>query len=111
MSYRTLGLALAFVTAMPALAQAPQPAAPQVTPPAQQPAPVARSAAAGGSAVSAPDPEAAARLFRELDRNGDGYLTADELWSARGQEGNWAAVDRNRDGRISPSEFTVIRKP
>lgn len=56
------------------------------------------------------DPQAARRLFRELDRNGDSYLTPDELWSERGREGNWAAVDRNRDGRISTDEFTVLRR-
>jgi hypothetical protein len=55
-----------------------------------------------------PDPEAARRLFGELDRNGDGYLSDEELWSGRGRGENWAASDRNRDGRISPEEFTVL---
>jgi len=68
------------------------------------------SAAAGGSAVTTEDPEAAQRLFRELDKNGDGYLSGDELWSPPGQQANWAAIDRNRDGRISPDEFTVLRR-
>jgi hypothetical protein len=68
-----------------------------------------RSAAAGGSAIPTEDPAAARRLFRELDTNADGYLTGDELWSERGRADNWAAVDRNRDGRISPDEFTVVR--
>ena len=69
-----------------------------------------RSAAAGASAPrEAQDPEAARRLFRELDRNGDGCLRDDELWSERARQANWAAVDRNRDGCITPDEFTVVR--
>ena len=77
--------------------------------PPQQPAPQrVPNAAAGSTAPSQEDPEAARRLFRQLDRNGDGYLTSDELWTVRGREDNWAAVDRNRDGRISPDEFTVV---
>ena len=67
-----------------------------------------RSAAAGGSAIPQRDEAATERLFRELDRNGDGYLSPDELWSERGRQVNWAAVDRNRDGRISPSEFSAF---
>lgn len=66
------------------------------------------NAAAGSTAPSQEDPQAARRLFRQLDRNGDGYLSPDELWALRGREDNWAAVDRNRDGRISPDEFTVV---
>jgi hypothetical protein len=78
----------------------------EIAPPKE---PRTASAAAGGSAApAAPDTAASRRLFRELDRNGDGYLTPDELWSERGRQGNWAAVDRDRDGRIAPSEFTVI---
>jgi hypothetical protein len=77
-----------------------EPASPQVA--------KAPSAAAGGSAAADADRAASTRLFRELDRNGDGYLTPDELWSERGRQGNWAAVDRDRDGRIAPSEFTAI---
>jgi len=78
--------------------------------PAPQTPPSQRSAAAGSTAATPEDPQAARRLFRELDRNGDGYLTSDELWSERGRDGNWAAVDRNRDGRISTDEFTVLRR-
>ena len=74
------------------------------------PAMPARSAAAGATAPRAvEDVDAARRLFRELDRNGDGCLRDDELRSERGRQANWAAVDRNRDGCISRDEFTVVR--
>ena len=79
------------------------------TPTPVQPVTQTRSAAAGGSALQAEEPSAAQRLFRQLDRNGDGYLSGDELFSEQGRETNWAAVDRNRDGRISPEEFRAFR--
>lgn len=77
--------------------------------PAAEPVAKAPSAAAGGTAVPREDPAAARDLFRQLDRNGDGYLSGDELWSSQGQQADWAAIDRNRDGRISPEEFRVLR--
>ena len=97
-------LVLLALVASPALAQN------EAQKPPAQPATQARSAAAGGSAVPREDPSEARRLFRELDRNGDGHLSGDELWSERGQDANWAAIDRNRDGRITPEEFTVLRR-
>ena len=90
-----------------AFAQTQQPEQPQ---PPERPA-AQPSAAAGGSALFSYDQSEARRLFRELDRNGDGYLSAEELAAERSNQGNWAAVDRNGDGRIAPAEFTVIRKP
>ena len=72
--------------------------------------PKAPSAVTGASAVPREDPAQARAVFRQLDRNGDGYLSGEELWSERGREANWAAVDRDRDGRITPEEFTVIRQ-
>jgi hypothetical protein len=80
--------------------------------PAPKPAPPAPSAAAGSTAPPArEDREAARTVFRQLDRNGDGYLSPEELWAPRERDDNWAAVDRNRDGRISEEEFTVLRPP
>ena len=65
------------------------------------------SAAAGGTAAPQ-DTRASASLFRELDRNGDGVLTADELSTEQARRGNWIAIDRNRNGRITPSEFRAV---
>jgi hypothetical protein len=57
------------------------------------------------------EPEAG--LFDRLDRNKDGYLSTDELAGPESQNGNWIAIDRDRDGRISRAEFgtLVARQP
>ena len=65
------------------------------------------SAAAGGTAAPQ-DTRASSSLFRELDCNGDGVLTAEELWTDQARRGNWIAIDRNRNGRITPSEFRAV---
>ena len=70
-----------------------------------------------GSGASAPSPSAAsvspsaASLFERLDRNKDGYLTSNELESDEAKNRNWIAVDRDRDGRISRSEFGLVGVP
>jgi len=46
--------------------------------------------------------------FRQLDVNGDGYLTPAELFSSRNRLRDWLAFDRNGDGLISPSELTTV---
>lgn len=102
---RTAFIVIASAWAVVALAQpAPQPE--KAPPQGDRQA----SAAAGGTAPRAQDPAEAQRLFRELDRNGDGYLTDEELWAQRGRSADWAAVDRDGDGRITPNEFTVLRR-
>lgn len=84
----------------------PQQSAAPADKPARQP-----SAAAGGSAAVVYDDVEARRLFRQLDRNSDGFLSSEELGRGYGQQGNWAAVDRNNDGRIAPTEFTTLKRP
>ena len=37
-----------------------------------------------------------------FDANGDGYLSADEYWSAA----TWSRIDRNHNGRIDSDEWT-----
>jgi hyperosmotically inducible protein len=44
--------------------------------------------------------------FRSLDRNGDGLLTKDEVSQIQGYERAFDEADENRDGRLSPDEFT-----
>lgn len=51
-------------------------------------------------------------IFERLDRNNDGYLSKEELAAPEAQNGNWIAIDRDRDGRISRAEFgTVVAQP
>ena len=54
------------------------------------------------------------RKFAELDRNGDGFLDANELdaalplMNAKSGKEVLVSLDRNSDGKLSVSEFTVI---
>jgi hypothetical protein len=56
--------------------------------------------------------DADASLFERLDKNKDGYLSPDELTAPEAKNGNWIAIDRDRDGRISRAEFnTLVAQP
>jgi Ca2+-binding EF-hand superfamily protein len=48
-------------------------------------------------------------LFRRLDTNRDGVLSPQELAAPAAKQGNWIAVDRDGDGRITREEFGVVR--
>lgn len=43
--------------------------------------------------------------FRSLDRNGDGFITKDEVRGIRGYDKAFDQADENRDGRLDPDEF------
>jgi Ca2+-binding EF-hand superfamily protein len=51
----------------------------------------------------------ASALFHSLDTNHDGVLSPAELAAPGAGQGNWIAVDRNRDGRITQDEFGIVR--
>jgi hypothetical protein len=59
--------------------------------------------------ASAQSSREAEALFRQLDTNGDGVLSAQELAAPGAAQGNWIAVDRNGDGRITQDEFGIVR--
>ena len=73
--------------------------------------PLAPEAQQRESTRLAAEAEAAkADLFHKLDTNADGTLSRSELAAPAAQDGNWIAIDRDGDGRISPSEFTMVRR-
>ena len=41
--------------------------------------------------------------FRKYDRDGDGFITYEEHWAPVSLEDEFRGVDKNWDGRISPS--------
>jgi hyperosmotically inducible protein len=44
--------------------------------------------------------------FLSLDRDGDGFLSKAEVSHIKGYEAAFGEADENRDGRLSPDEFT-----
>ncbi len=75
-------------------------------------APAKEESASGGATAPRPsfrrDAVSSQALFDRLDKNRDGFLTGTELTSQEALSTNWLAVDRDGDGRISRSEFTVV---
>ena len=47
------------------------------------------------------NPDYWSNYWSGFDANGDGYLSADEYWSAAA----WARIDRNHNGRIDSDEW------
>ncbi len=71
--------------------------------------PLCAQAAPEVPVASAQSSDDAAALFRTLDANGDGVLSTQELTAPAASRGNWIAVDRNGDGRITRDEFGLVR--
>ena len=48
--------------------------------------------------------------FTRMDKNGDGFITADELgdMAGRGPGGGVMAADTDHDGKVSHAEFTAL---
>ena len=65
---------------------------------------LAASAASAQPAGEPEKPQASAK-FRSLDRNGDGYLTKDEVSAIRGFDKAFDEADENHDGKLSADEF------
>jgi hypothetical protein len=47
------------------------------------------------------NPDYWTNYWSAFDTNGDGYLSADEYWSAS----TWARIDANHNGKIDPTEW------
>lgn len=48
--------------------------------------------------------------FDRLDANRDGYLNAVEGEGDDAVQGQWHALDRDRDGRVSAAEFSALER-
>ena len=77
----------------------------------KSPEPVPPPAPPAAGAADAPVPPHIRQEFDTADRNGDGYLTPQEV---RGRfpfiERNFSLVDADHDGRISPLEYWQLRQ-
>ncbi|MES9817598.1 MAG: hypothetical protein ABW155_13160 [Candidatus Thiodiazotropha sp.] len=51
---------------------------------------------------------AAEDMFMKLDRNGDGFISAEESIVSEALYKHWSTVDVNNDGRIDTAEFSAF---
>lgn len=76
---------------------------------ADQPKPMDHPAIRSESAPTPPTSPAAkeepAPLFKQLDANGDNYVTKDEAKRSADVTARFSEVDKDRDGKISSVEF------
>lgn len=63
---------------------------------------IAPDAAAGGP------PAGAARVFRQLDANGDGFVSRQEAMRNDNVARSFDAADRNGDGKLDREEFSTL---
>lgn len=59
----------------------------------------------GAGLLAAPAHAQPSDKFRALDKNGDGFLTKDEVSALRGYDKAFDEADDNHDGKLSPDEF------
>jgi hypothetical protein len=67
---------------------------------------LAVAAAFGATSLSAAEPNVINPKFRALDKNGDGFITRDEVVGTRWYQGAFTQADENGDGRLDQNEFT-----
>lgn len=67
---------------------------------------VALGAAFGAASAMAADPGVKNPKFRSMDKNGDGFITREEVVGTRWYQGAFSQADDNRDGRLDETEFT-----
>ena len=46
--------------------------------------------------------------FKALDRNGDGFISRDELMADKALSGSFNDADKDRDGKLDMSEFQAL---
>ncbi|RRQ21498.1 EH domain-containing protein [Thiohalobacter thiocyanaticus] len=63
------------------------------------------SAFAAGSAIAGEQQD---ELFKMLDTNQDGYISAEEAQAHGDLTSQWNSVDQNSDGQIDQSEFSAF---
>lgn len=65
----------------------------------------------GNGAISAAEwDQASFELFHAADKNGDNYLTPDELGGTTITQDTFAIADQDHDGRLSVAEFMRLRR-